>query len=163
MRLRSGIVPSVPSLELRVPPVLLAAVAVLAMWGAAAAWPCAGLPVPGKGVLSALFVALGAAVALAGVVAFRAHRTTLNPTRPGAASSVVRDGVYRHTRNPMYLGLALGLAGWGVYLANAASLALLPAFVAYLNRFQIEPEERALLARFGPEFADYMAAVRRWV
>jgi protein-S-isoprenylcysteine O-methyltransferase Ste14 len=151
------------SLELKVPPVVLAAIAALAMWGAAAVWPGAGFPVPGKNVLSALFVALGAAVALAGVAAFHAHRTTVNPTRPSAASSVVRDGVYRHTRNPMYLGLALGLAGWGVHLANAASLALLPAFVAYLNRFQIEPEERALRARFGQEFADYMAAVRRWV
>jgi protein-S-isoprenylcysteine O-methyltransferase Ste14 len=48
-------------------------------------------------------------------------------------------------------------------LSNALAALLLPAFVAYMNRFQIEAEERALLAKFGPAFSQYMAAVRRWV
>jgi len=150
-------------LDLKLPPVALAVLVGLSMWGVATAWPALVIPVPAKGPVAAVLVALGGAVGLAGVAAFRAHRTTVNPTRPGAATAVVRSGVYRWTRNPMYLGLALGLAGWAAYLANAGSLALLPAFVAYLNRFQIEPEERALLARFGPDFAEYMAAVRRWI
>jgi protein-S-isoprenylcysteine O-methyltransferase Ste14 len=63
----------------------------------------------------------------------------------------------------MYLGFALILAGWAIFLANMASLLMLPAFVAYMTQFQIKPEERALLARFGPDYAEYMAKVRRWV
>jgi len=63
----------------------------------------------------------------------------------------------------MYLGLAFILMGWAMYLANLATLLLVPAFVAYMTRFQIKPEERALLAKFGSDFADYMAAVRRWI
>jgi len=63
----------------------------------------------------------------------------------------------------MYLGLAVVLVGWSIYLANLAALLLVPAFVAYMTRFQIKPEERALLAKFGSSFADYMAAVRRWI
>lgn len=63
----------------------------------------------------------------------------------------------------MYLGLAFVLVGWATHLANLAALFLVPAFVAYMTRFQIKPEERALLEKFGPSFADYMAAVRRWI
>jgi protein-S-isoprenylcysteine O-methyltransferase Ste14 len=82
---------------------------------------------------------------------------------PDTTKSIVRDGIYRYTRNPMYLGFALILAGWAIFLANMASLLMLPAFVAYMTQFQIKPEERALLARFGPDYAEYMAKVRRWV
>lgn len=72
-------------------------------------------------------------------------------------------GVYCFSRNPMYLGFLLALAGWIVYLSNVLAALLLPAFVAYMNRFQIKPEERALLTKFGPSFAHYMAAVPRWL
>jgi protein-S-isoprenylcysteine O-methyltransferase Ste14 len=63
----------------------------------------------------------------------------------------------------MYLGLTLALAGWAVYLSNAGAAFLVPVFVAYMTRYQIKPEERALLAKFGPEFAEYMSRVRRWL
>jgi protein-S-isoprenylcysteine O-methyltransferase Ste14 len=82
---------------------------------------------------------------------------------PDAASAVVTGGVFRWSRNPMYLGMLVALAGWAAYLSNALAALLLPAFVAYLNRFQIRPEEQALLARFGPAYSEYMAAVRRWI
>jgi protein-S-isoprenylcysteine O-methyltransferase Ste14 len=63
----------------------------------------------------------------------------------------------------MYLGFLLALVGWAIYLSNALAALLLPAFVAYMNRFQIKPEERVLLAKFGSQFSRYMASVRRWV
>ena len=100
---------------------------------------------------------------LAGVVAFRANKTTVNPLDPGAASTVVSNGIYRYSRNPMYLGFLLALAAWAVYLSSVVAALFLPAFVAYMNRFQIQPEERMLLAKFGPAFSQYMQAVRRWV
>ena len=83
--------------------------------------------------------------------------------KPETASSIVTVGIYRFTRNPMYLGLAFALAGWAIYLANLAALLIVPIFVAYMTQFQIKPEERALLAKFGADFAAYMAAVRRWL
>jgi protein-S-isoprenylcysteine O-methyltransferase Ste14 len=63
----------------------------------------------------------------------------------------------------MYLGMLLILAGWALVVSNLAALAMLPLFVAYLNRFQIGPEERALRARFGAEFENYCRTVRRWL
>jgi protein-S-isoprenylcysteine O-methyltransferase Ste14 len=102
-------------------------------------------------------------VAVAGVLEFRRARTTVNPTTPQAATSMVRSGIYRHTRNPMYLGMLLVLAGWAVWLASLAAVAVLPVFVLYLNRLQIEPEERALASRFGADFEEYRRSVRRWL
>lgn len=152
-----------PSLELRVPPVPLAGVFAAAMFGLSRLARAATLVLPGRAGLALGFLFLGLAIGLAGVVAFRAHATTVNPLDPGASSALVSSGVYRFSRNPMYLGLLLALVGWAAYLSNALAILLLPAFVAYLTRFQIKPEERILLSKFGEPFSRYMAAVRRWV
>ena len=63
----------------------------------------------------------------------------------------------------MYLGFALLLLAWGLFLENLAALLGVAAFVLYMNRFQIAPEERALEARFGAEYSRYCARVRRWI
>ena len=117
----------------------------------------------GSSAIALALVTLGGALAFAGVVAFRDKRTTVNPLTPAASSFVVSSGVYRVSRNPMYLGFLLALAGWAVYLSNAGAALLLPAFVAYMTQYQIKPEERALLGKFGSEFAQYMSRVRRWL
>ena len=150
-------------LELKIPPVIVVAISGWLMWVFALLLPGFGRVLPGRLAVAGLLVAAGVAVALAGVVAFRRSRTTVNPLRPETASSLVSSGIYRYTRNPMYLGMALVLLGWGVWLSNPASLIGLFAFVAYMNRFQIGPEERALAALFGEAFADYQARVRRWI
>ena len=150
-------------LELKIPPLLVLLVFAAAMLGLSYALPGLSLPLIGgsAGALALAFV--GAFVAGAGVVAFRQQHTTVNPLTPGASSSVVSSGVYRFSRNPMYLGFLLALAGWAIYLSNIAAALLLPAFVAYMSQYQIKPEERALLAKFGPQFAQYMSHVRRWI
>jgi len=106
---------------------------------------------------------IGLAIDVAGLVEFRKARTTMNPMRPDAASALVRGGVFRWTRNPMYLGMATVLLGWAIYLAHPLSLLGIPCFVAYLNRFQIAPEERVLERRFGAQFLAYRESVRRWL
>jgi protein-S-isoprenylcysteine O-methyltransferase Ste14 len=79
------------------------------------------------------------------------------------ASALVTGGVYRLTRNPMYLGLLLDLLAWAVFLWAPLALAVLPIFVLYIHRFQIVSEERALSSLFGSEYADYKQLVRRWL
>jgi protein-S-isoprenylcysteine O-methyltransferase Ste14 len=150
-------------LELKIPPVLVWLVVAGAMLGASYSAPTLSFTLAGSGTIALGLVALGIALAAAGVIAFRRSRTTVNPLTPGASSSVVTGGVYRVSRNPMYLGFLLALAGWAVYLSNAGAAVLVPAFVIYITRFQIKPEERALLAKFGSEFAQYMSRVRRWL
>ncbi len=105
----------------------------------------------------------GVACDLLGVLAFRASRTTVNPLKPERASALVTGGIYRVTRNPMYLGMTLLLLAWAIQLS-----ALLPflgpvVFVAYITRFQIEPEERTLRRVFGDGYTAYARQVRRWL
>ncbi len=151
------------SLELKLPPVLVVAVAALLMWVIAWALPALEPTLPGRVPAAIIAAAAGALLSLAGVVEFRRSRTTVNPLKPDTASSLVSGGIYRVTRNPMYLGFALALLGWGVFLANPASLAMLFPFVVCMNRFQIVPEEKALETLFGAAFAAYRSKVRRWL
>ncbi|MGE8411437.1 MAG: methyltransferase family protein [Pseudomonas sp.] len=113
--------------------------------------------------LALALVCAGVSVALAGVVAFRRARTTINPLKPGSASALVTSGIYRVTRNPMYVGFALCLLAWGLYLASPLALLGVPGLVLYLNRWQIIPEERALELLFGDDFRGYRQRVRRWL
>jgi protein-S-isoprenylcysteine O-methyltransferase Ste14 len=99
----------------------------------------------------------------AGVISFRQAKTTVNPLKPDSASSLVDTGIYRVTRNPMYVGFALGLLAWSFYLASPWSLAGVVVFILYMNRFQIGPEERALHSLFSDEYYRYQARVRRWL
>lgn len=151
------------ALELKIPPLAVAAIIAGAMWGASSLLPALAMSIPAASIIAAVMTGVGACISAAGVVEFRRRRTTVNPTTPHATTTVVTTGVYRLTRNPMYLGFLIALAAWAVYLSNAAAALLLPAYVAYMNRFQIRPEERALVAGFGPGYAEYMARVRRWI
>ena len=150
-------------LENRIPPPVVALATVGLMYAAAWLVPAADVVVPGGTLAAGGIAGVGVLLDVAGLVHFLRAKTTVNPLNPGAASALVVRGVFRLTRNPMYLGMAILLAAWGIYLANIAALAVVPLFVLYINRFQIAPEERALRARFGAEFDAYCRRVRRWL
>jgi len=133
------------------------------MWLVSALGPQFPIASGPKIALVAILAAAGVAFDLLGLLAFRAARTTINPFKPERASAMVIRGVYRISRNPMYVGLALLLLAWAVYLSALLPFAGPVIFALYITRFQIKPEERALLAKFGPAFAQYMSSVRRWV
>lgn len=151
------------ALELKIPPVVLVVLFALAMWLVAQWLPTVARPaVWGQG-LAIVLAAAGLAVAFAGVLAFRRANTTVNPRVPQQTSSLVIRGIYRYSRNPMYLGFLLLLTALACYLMSAAAMVLLPLFVLYMNRWQIEPEERYLLEKFGIEYQAYLTQVRRWL
>ena len=136
---------------------------VLAMWLVAQLAPAfVGNAVWGL-VLAGGFAGMGVLVALLGVLAFRQANTTVDPRVPQQSSSLVIRGIYRYSRNPMYLGFLLLLIAWGCYLQSGVALLLLPLFVLYMNRFQITPEERHLLHKFGADYQAYLTQVRRWL
>lgn len=151
------------TLETRIPPPLVA-LAVLAVMGSLSlVLPQLVIAWPMRAVAASVIALTGLAFSVAGAVSFRMAKTTVNPLRPENATSLVTSGVYRVTRNPMYLGLALVLLAWAVLLASPVLVLGPVGFVAYINRFQIGPEERVLSARFGPAFEAYRARVRRWL
>jgi protein-S-isoprenylcysteine O-methyltransferase Ste14 len=151
------------SLELKIPPVAVFLVCGAAMWFVSMLFPSLSIHVPGGKAVAVVAAGAGIAFGVAGVLAFRAASTTVDPRYPEKSSMVVRTGVYGRSRNPMYLGLLLILSGWALFLAHALALVGLPIFVVYLNRFQIQPEERAMLSGFGSDYRDYRESVRRWI
>ena len=110
----------------------------------------------------------GLAIALAGLALillslglFRRFRTRPEPWQP--SSALITSGLYRLSRNPMYLGMAATSAGVALYFESLAAAALLVIVVAVIDRFVIQREERYLSRRFGTDYDAYRARVRRWL
>jgi protein-S-isoprenylcysteine O-methyltransferase Ste14 len=150
-------------LEHRLPPPVLALLIGLTM--IAVAWfrpPGAVDPTIRYG-LAGVLVAASFAFGAPAVVRFRSAGTTLNPVAIDRASVLVTDGIYRYSRNPMYLSWAALLAGLSAGLAVPLTALGPLVFVAFITRFQIIPEERVMLAKFGPAYESYRLRVRRWL
>jgi protein-S-isoprenylcysteine O-methyltransferase Ste14 len=151
------------SLELKIPPPVVAALLAVAMWGIAFITPLVEVPTSLRVGVAVAIVLAGGAFSLAGIMSFRRARTTVNPMKPEAATSLVSSGIYRITRNPMYVGLLFVLVAWAAFLSSTWSLLGPLAFFLYIGLFQIRPEERVLSELFGAEYSAYKARVRRWL
>jgi protein-S-isoprenylcysteine O-methyltransferase Ste14 len=151
-----------PSLESKVPPPAVVLVIGVFMWLTSRAAPSFDFGVPAPAAIAIVLGSAGFLTGILGVMTFRRAKTTVDPTKP-RASSLVTWGVYAMSRNPMYLGGLVMLFGWAVFLSNALTFAFLPAYVLYINRFQIGPEERALASLFGAPYLAYQARARRWL
>ena len=152
------------ALDHRIPPPFVALAAALLMWLASLLPPdVQEAPFAWRAALAIVIASVGVAFSVAGLLAIHQARTTMNPFTPDMASALVTGGVYRLTRNPMYLGLLVDLLAWAVFLWDPLALVLLPFFVLYIHRFQIVSEERALSSLFGTDYAAYQQLVRRWL
>lgn len=134
-------------------------------WGVVHLWPAGFIALP-----SALRSALVASLAVLGLLfnlwpklAFGRVGTTVNPLRPASSRVLVTTGLHRLSRNPMYLGHALLLVAWACWLRHPAAFVGAPLYMAFVTRYQILPEERALSATFGAAYEAYRARVRRWL
>lgn len=150
-------------LDARVPPPIVAMVVAFAMWEIAWRVPGATVAVPARDTAAMALAVLGLVVEGAGAWRFVRARTSVDPTHPTSVTTLVTGGIYRFTRNPMYLGDLIILLGWGVHLANPLALALSALFVLTMDLVQIPPEERAMEALFGEAYSEYRARVRRWI
>jgi len=150
-------------LELKVPPPIVALVLALLMWLTPAVAGLVHLSYPARVLCAVVLACVGQGIGIAGMLAFRRAKTTANPIKASLASSLVIRGVYRYTRNPMYVGFLLTLLAWAVLLANPFAAPWVVVYVLYITRFQIIPEERVLTSLFGAEYEAYKGRVRRWV
>lgn len=150
------------SLELKVPPLAVILIAL------ALVYVLAKLPLPQyhfawTDAVSGLFLLTGAISAFLGLWQFRQARTTSNPLNPSKASNLVTSGIYRFTRNPMYLGMLFVLIGGIIEFGALLGFVIIPLFVWYMTRFQIMPEEQIIEGLFGQDYRDYKQQVRRWI
>jgi protein-S-isoprenylcysteine O-methyltransferase Ste14 len=149
------------NIETKIPPPVIALLVAAAMWSMSSGAHGEINAIRIVGIV--IFWLMGSAFALSGVISFRKARTTVNPLKPETSTALVISGVYKISRNPMYVGMALLLVAWAVYLGYPLTLLGVVAFVAYIHKYQVLPEERAMYALFGEQFTEYAKKVRRWL
>ena len=143
------------------PPILYAVVLVI---GGALHY---GVPIPPLmtaplcAIIGVPLMILGLAIGVAALVRFRADGTPFDPTAP--ATALATGGIYRFTRNPMYLGAILAFAGLGLWLKNSWLVGLMPVLAIALHVLAIQREEAYLERRFGLAYRTYRERVRRWI
>ena len=150
-------------LKLKIPPPLVGLTLGVLVWVVNYQLPMLGVDLLGLKLLACLLVLTGLLIELWSVGLFIKARTTVNPLKPGNSNHLVTSGLYRFSRNPMYLGMSLLLVGFVFWIGNPVGLVMPALFVWYITRFQIKPEEQALTKLFGDQFVNYQSRVRRWV
>lgn len=151
------------SLALRIPPALQVVILGMAMLLLSRGFPHFQIFIPGSILLAASLVVIGVGAIFLGVVEFRKAQTTIDPRKPECSVRLVISGIYQYSRNPMYVGFALLLLAVAFYLSHVFAFCLVPLYIAYMNRFQIQPEEKFMRQKFTSDYQIYLEQVRRWI
>ena len=149
--------------RIRIPPPVIALICAVTMWAVFKLASAMNFDFTGQKFIAGLVIGLGLSMDVISVKGFWSARTTINPIKIENASALVTGGLYRMSRNPMYLGLALVLWGWALWLGNPINILIVAAFIWLINTLQIKPEEAALTEKFGQAYLDYQRRVRRWI
>ncbi|MEP1033827.1 isoprenylcysteine carboxylmethyltransferase family protein [Ekhidna sp.] len=150
-------------MQLKIPPVVIFFLSLGITFAAYYLFPALIYKFEYQTLISRIFLSLGVLIAFSGIISFRLKGTTVDPTKPDKASSLVTVGIYKYTRNPMYLGMGLVLLGGIIRIGSPLAFSGLIFFVWYITTFQIKPEEQALLKIFEKDYDDYCERVRRWL
>lgn len=118
---------------------------------------------PNIEIIGGLILLLGVATAVLATLLFKKDQTTVNPRNPEKTTTLVTNGIFSITRNPMYLGLFLSISSTILFFGSWFGIIILMFFVWYINKFQIIPEEEAMEKLFGNKYDEYRQNVRRWI
>ena len=114
-------------------------------------------------IIAASFLLLGIIILITAVLSFKRQSTTLSPLQPEKASYLVVSGIFKYSRNPMYLGMLLILISMTIKFNFVGGILIIFAFITFITKFQIIPEETALEKLFGKEFTRYKKKTKRWI
>ena len=150
-------------MRLKIPPPIWLTLYGIFVWGLSELIPSARIDIPVRGLISGCVFLSAFAFLAPATRGFKKAETTINPIKPQETSQLVTTGIYGRTRNPMYVGLTIILLAWVIWTSNATGVLALPLFMVTLTHFQIIPEEEILTEKFGEDYKDYSARVRRWL
>ena len=114
-------------------------------------------------IFGSFIIINGLIIILSAIILFKKYQTTISPLNPSNATKLITNGIYKFSRNPMYLGLLLVLLGISIILNLTGGFFFILLFISYMNLFQIIPEENAMVDLFKDEFLEYKINVRRWI
>ncbi len=151
------------NLELRIPPPLVALICAVLIWALNRLFTQFDYDFTGQRSIAIFLLAVGLTIDTLALLKFRQQKTTINPMKPNESTDLVITGVYKFSRNPMYLGLLIILCAWTLYVGNLISIVVLPIFIFYITKFQVLPEEAIMLKKFDQSYVEYKQKVRRWI
>ena len=114
-------------------------------------------------IISVLILLTGIGTLLTAASSFKKYQTTINPLQPDKATHLVVSGIFGISRNPMYLGMALILLAISVKFNLVGGIIITFTFISFITKFQIIPEEKAMMKLFADEFSHYKKQTRRWI
>ena len=114
-------------------------------------------------IFGSFMIISGLIIILSAIILFKKYQTTISPLNPSNATKLITNGIYKFSRNPMYLGLLLVLLGISIIFNLTGGFFFILLFISYMNLFQIIPEENAMVDLFKDEFLEYKINVRRWI
>ena len=150
-------------MKLLIPPPFQALFFSIIMWLISRQFLNANFSLNGINIFAFVFLIIAVMLLILSINKFRQVGTTISPLKPNKTSSLINSGIYRYTRNPMYLGLLLMLFSIALFLKNFISFLIIPLFILFITKNQILPEEEALENIFGGEYKNYKKKVRRWI
>ena len=121
------------------------------------------IEIKNENFFGSIMIISGFIIILSAIILFKKYKTTITPLNPSNSTKLITVGIYKFSRNPMYLGLLLVLLGISFIINIIGGFLLIPLFILYLNLFQILPEENAMVDLFKDEFLEYKKNVRRWI
>jgi len=150
-------------LHLKIPPPLVAIVCGMMIWGLSVLLPIHSVDADIRNTIAYTLLGMAGIIDAWALISFRLAKTTIDPRYPHKTSMIVSSGIYKYTRNPMYLGLTFILSALSIWFGARFGLFVVVIFILYINRFQIKPEEDALEKQFGESYLEYKSRVRRWI
>lgn len=150
-------------MKLLIPPPVYALMIGLLMWFLNRSFPVAHFIDGPWNRIGLAIILIAASSDVWSILLFFKKDTTANPMKPENTTGLVTKGMYKITRNPMYVGLLTMLTGYAIWLGSVTPFLVLPLFYVLITEMQIKPEEEILEEKFGQEYLDYKNSVRRWL
>ena len=148
-------------METKIPPPIVTLIFGLAIYLSRTIFP--EIEIQYSSFFGMVLLLLGFFILISAVKLFRNDKTTVNPLSPEQATKLVTNGIFKLSRNPMYLGMAVILASVAVFFNIIGGIIFMALFSLYITKFQIIPEEKAMKELFAQDFEQYMQATRRWI
>jgi protein-S-isoprenylcysteine O-methyltransferase Ste14 len=148
-------------METKIPPPIVTLIFGLAIYLSRTIFP--EIEIQYSSFFGMVLLLLGFLILISAVKLFRNDKTTVNPLSPEQATKLVTNGIFKLSRNPMYLGMAVILASVAVFFNIIGGIIFMALFCLYITKFQIIPEEKAMKELFAQDFEQYMQATRRWI
>lgn len=149
-------------LQLKIPPPVYALGVGFAMWTVNTYSPIIYWIASPWNKIGLVIIGLSFLLESSSLLLFLKKKTTPNPFKPENTNKLVTSGLYKYTRNPMYVGLLIILLGYAIWLGSATPFMVVPLFCWLITNMQIKPEEKILEEKFGQEYLDYKNKVKRW-